>query len=244
MKIDIITLFPEMFTGVLNESILKRAQAKGLMEYNLINLRDYATDKHNTVDDTPCGGGAGMVIKVDVMDRCLEDITQNAKSKNQNQNAKVKTSGHRVPSAKADRDGRIILLTPQGKTFTQKKARELAKLDHIILICGHYEGFDQRIRDHLIDEELSIGDYVLTGGEIPAMVVTDAVSRLVPGVIKTESISDESFADNPEGSLYLEYPQYTKPAEYKDWQVPDVLLSGNHAEINKWREQHKRKKTP
>jgi len=244
MKIDIITLFPEMFDGVLNQSILKRAQEKDLIEYNLINLRDYATDKHNTVDDTPCGGGAGMVIKVDVMDRCLEDIIQKSKIKNQNPNAKVKTSGQGVPSARTDWDGKIILLTPQGKTFTQQKARELAKEEHLILICGHYEGFDQRIRDHLIDEELSIGDYVLTGGEVPAMVVADAVSRLVPGVIKTESISDESFGDNPEGALYLEYPQYTRPVDYKDWKVPDVLLSGNHAEIDQWREQHKRKKTP
>jgi len=226
MKIYIVTLFPEMFEPVLNESILKRAQEKELVEFKLINLRDYAIDKHRRVDDTPCGGGAGMVIKVDVMDRCLKDIGEMSNVKRKN-------------LAVAPRR---ILLTPQGETYTQAKARELAKREDLILICGHYEGFDQRIREHLIDEEISIGDYVLTGGEIPAMVVADTVTRLLPGVIRAESSADESFAENPEGSLYLEYPQYTKPAVYQDWSVPDVLMSGNHAEIDKWRQAHKRKK--
>ncbi len=225
MKIDIVTLFPEMFAGVFDTSILKRAQEDKKIEINLHNLRDWADDKHKTVDDTPCGGGAGMVMKVDVMDRCLSGI----KSKVKSQKSKV------------------ILLTPQGTTFDQKKARYLSKTDHMILICGHYEGFDQRIREHLIDEEVSIGDYVLTGGEIPAMVITDAVSRLVPGVIKEESHMNESFSVKPQENTnnsekYTEYPHYTRPIEYKGWKVPDILLSGNHGEIEKWRNEHIKKK--
>lgn len=292
MKIDIITLFPEMFAGVYDASIIKRAREKGAVEINLHNLRDYATDKHKTVDDTPYGGGAGMVLKVDVMDRCLADITQ--KSKNKNQKGQVTDLSLR----------KTILLTPQGKTFDQAKARELAKLDRVVLICGHYEGFDERIREHLVDEELSIGNFVLTGGEIPAMVVCDTVTRLLPGVIKEESHQNESFSEglqpppdehgsseppfirgrknegnrngspisgdlgaggdphHPEAAyglstppraggelndieenLYLEYPQYTKPAEYKEWKVPEILLSGNHGEIEIWRQSKIKKKS-
>ncbi|MBU0647838.1 tRNA (guanosine(37)-N1)-methyltransferase TrmD [Patescibacteria group bacterium] len=224
MQFDIITLFPSMFSSVFNASIIQRAVKKGLIQINIHNLRDWATDKHKTVDDTPYGGGAGMVLKVDVMDRCLNEIVGVGFPRPGNDTAPMP---------------KIILLTPQGKTFNQTKARKLSKLDRIILICGHYEGFDQRIRDHLVDEEISIGNYVLTGGEIPAMVLVDSISRLVPGVIKTESHQNESFSIRKQKKgrppHLLEHPHYTKPAEYKGWKVPPVLLSGNHGEIEKWR---------
>lgn len=215
MKFHVITLFPEMFTGPLSESILKRAQKNDLINIDLVNLRDFATDKHKTVDDTPYGGGAGMVIKVDIMDCAISKLkTQISKTK--------KT--------------RTILLTPNGKKFDQNKAIELAKYDEIILIAGHYEGFDQRIHEHLVDEEISIGDYVLTGGELPAMVMIDAISRMIPGVINAESAANESFMNGNES----DYPVYTRPVEYKGWKVPEVLQSGNHAEIEKWRNGHKK----
>lgn len=237
MFFDIITLFPQMFTGVFDVSILKKAQQKGIININLHNLRNWAIDKHKQVDDTPYGGGAGMVLKVDVMDRCLTDIVGADPRVRPNVGA-----GHDLPLRKT----RKILLTPQGKTFNQSMARRLAKYDQLILICGHYEGFDERIREHLVDEQISIGNYVLTGGEIPAMVVIDAVSRLVPGVIKTESHQGESFSirATKKGRTpnLLEYPQYTKPVEYKGWQVPEILLSGHHEKIEKWRKAKVRKK--
>lgn len=240
MQIDIITLFPESFAGIFNTSIIKRAQDKNLVRINIHNLRDWADDKHKTVDDTPYGGGAGMVLKVDVMDRCLDDVVGAEFSRPNS------ATGCDTPDGKTPPLQKTVLLTPQGKTFTQSKARQLAKLDNIILICGHYEGFDQRIRDHLIDEEISIGDYVLTGGEIPAMVLVDSISRLVPGVIKRESHQNESFSikNNHTGRppKLLEYPQYTKPAEYKEWKVPSVLLSGNHQKIDQWRKKKIRRK--
>jgi tRNA (guanine37-N1)-methyltransferase len=209
MKIDILTLFPEMFKGPFDESIIKRAKEKGLVKINIHNLRKWAKDKHKTVDDRPYGGGAGMVIRVDVVEQALREI-KNQKSK-------------------------VILLTPKGKVFTQEKAKKLAKLKHLILIAGHYEGVDERIRKYLIDEEISIGDYILTGGEIPAMVVTDTIVRLIPGVLeKEEATQIESFSEI-DGQKVLEFPQYTRPAEYKGWKVPKVLLSGNHQEIEKWR---------
>ena len=215
MKIDILTIFPEMFKGPFDESLLKRAQDKGLVKIKIHNLRHWAKDKHKTVDDKPFGGGPGMVIKVEVIDQALNDL----KKKN----------------------SKTILLTPQGKAFNQKKAKSLSKLEHIILICGHYEGVDERIRQNLVDEEISIGDYVLTGGEIPAMVVVDTVVRLMPGVVgKEESLEEESFSPPANG---LEYPQYTRPAEYKDWKVPEVLLSGNHKKISQWRKEQAIKKT-
>lgn len=227
MKIDILTLFPKMFRGPFDESIIKRAQDKKLVEINIHNLRDWATDKHRTVDDRPFGGGAGMVIKVDVVFSALKSL----KSPN----------------------SRTILMTPQGQKFNQSKARDLSGLDRLILICGHYEGFDERIREHLVDEEISIGDFVLTGGELPAMVVTDAVVRLLPGVLeKPEAIKNESFSpleiDELEiGHLkienLLEYPQYTRPAEFKGWKVPEVLLGGNHKEIERWRGEQALKRT-
>lgn len=203
-----------MFAGPLSESIIKRAQEKGVVEIEVINFRDFALDKHKTVDDTPCGGGAGMVLKVDVIDAALTQV------KSQKLKVKIKE--------------RTILMTPQGKPFDQEKAVELSKLDHIVLVCGHYEGFDERIREHLINEEISMGDFVLSGGEIPAMAIVDAVVRLLPGALgKDLSAEEESFSID--GQNLLEYPQYTKPVEYKGWKVPDVLLSGNHAEIKKWR---------
>ncbi len=212
MQIDILTLFPEIFSGPFSESMLKRAQEKKLVQINIHNLRSWAVDKHNTVDDRPYGGGAGMVIMVEPVDKALNQI---------------KT-----------KDAHVILMSPQGTRFNQQMAQNLAKNKHIIIICGHYEGFDERIRLHLIDEEISLGDFILTGGEIPAMAVVDATVRLLPGVLgKTESLAEESHTKPG----YLEYPHYTRPVEYKGWEVPEVLLSGNHAEIKKWREKNSRK---
>lgn len=224
MKIDIITLFPEMFEGPFDTSMLKKARDKGLVEINIHNLRNWAEDRHKTVDDRPYGGGVGMVLRVDVMDRAISEIKkQKAKNKKQ----------------------RVILLSPQGKVFNQQKASELSKLNHLILIAGHYEGFDERIRKYLIDEEISIGDYILTGGELPAMVITDAVVRLIPGVLEKEAVKKESFSNyytTVRGNyksggkiMLLDYPQYTRPAEYKGWKVPKILVSGNHKKIEAWR---------
>ncbi len=204
MKIDIITIFPDMFVCPLRESILGRAQKKGLVVIKIHNLRSWTTDKHKTVDAKPFGGGPGMVMKVEVIDKAIKAL-------------------------KSD-DSRVILLTPQGEMFKQEKARKLSEEKHLVLICGHYEGFDERIRG-LVDEEISIGDYVLTGGEIPAMVIVDSVVRLLPGVVGNhESVEDESFTKKQ-----LEYPQYTRPADYKGKKVPRVLLSGDHEKISKWR---------
>ncbi len=214
MKFDIITLFPEMFNGPLSESIIKRASEKKLVNIACHNLRDYATDKHKTVDDTPCGGGKGMVLKIDVMDKAITDIKDQEPDKI-----------------------RTILLTPKGNRFNQEKAIELAKYKRIILVCGHYEGFDERIREHLIDEEISIGDFVLTGGEIPAMCIIDAVSRMIPGVLSEGSEVEETFMKKDENGNYLkEYPQYTRPIDYNGWKVPEVLLSGDHKKIAEWRD--------
>lgn len=258
MKFTIITLFPEMFSS-LEMSILKRAKEKGLIDINFVNLRDFAKDKHKTVDDTPYGGGKGMVLKVDVMDRAISDIKNKiSKTGVILSNAKNPTALsfrtsekspvlQRDPSLPQDdsefsRDGktRIILMTPKGNRFNQDKVRELAKYDNIVLICGHYEGFDERIRD-LVDEEISIGDFVLTGGEIPAMAVVDSVARLVPGVLSENSADSESFMEKNElGNYLLEAPQYTRPEKYKSKKVPAVLLSGNHAKIAKWRKKQQK----
>ncbi|MFA5157843.1 MAG: tRNA (guanosine(37)-N1)-methyltransferase TrmD [Patescibacteria group bacterium] len=221
MKFDIVTLFPQMFDGPLSESIIKRAQEKKLVEIVFHQLRDYSEDKHHNVDDTPCGGGKGMVLRVDVVDKAINSV-ESRKSK--------------VESA------RKILLSPKGRTYNQDIAKELSALDNIILICGHYEGFDERIYD-LVDDVISIGDYVLTGGEIPAMTIVDSVSRLIPGVLSEDSPESESFMEkDKEGNYLLEYPQYTRPIEYKGKKVPDVLMSGNHAEIEKWRREHMKNK--
>lgn len=203
MKIDILTLFPEMFEGFKNESIIKRAIESKKVEINTCNFRDFAKNKHKKVDDTPYGGGQGMVL----MCQPVFDAVEHLKKEN----------------------SKVILLTPQGKTYNQEKAYELSKEEHLILICGHYEGFDERIRS-ICDEEISIGDYVLTGGEIPSMVITDSVVRLLPGVIDESSHLNDSFNNN-----LLDYPTYTKPRNYKGMKVPDVLLSGDHAKIDKWR---------
>jgi tRNA (guanine37-N1)-methyltransferase len=220
MKIDILTLFPNMFKGPFDESIIKRAQEKDLVEINIHNLRDWAKDKHKNVDDKPYGGGTGMVIRVDVVEQALSTLR-----------VKERESG-RVKE-------RIVLLSPQGEVFSQRKAGRLAKREHLILIAGHYEGFDERIREHLVDEEISIGDYILTGGELPTMVIVDTIVRLIPGVLeKEEATESESFQPktyNLKPTTLLEYPQYTRPADFKGWKVPKVLLSGNHPEIAEWR---------
>lgn len=205
MQIDILTLFPEMFNGFLTESIIKRAIEKEKVKINIINFRDYTTDPHGKVDDTPFGGGAGMVLQVEPIYNALENI---------------KT-----------KDSHIILLTPSGKTFTQQKAKTLTKHNHIILICGHYEGFDDRIKQ-LVDEEISIGDFILTGGELPAMMISDAIIRLLDGVINKESLESESFNEE-----LLDYPVYTKPRDFKGMKVPEVLLSGDHKKIEEYRKQ-------
>ena len=205
MKIDILTLFPEMFNGFVTESIIKRAIDKEKVEINIINFRDYTDDLHGKVDDTPFGGGPGMVLKVQPIYDALEDI---------------RTS-----------DSYIILLTPSGKTFNQVKAQDLTKYKHLILICGHYEGFDDRIK-LLVDEEISIGNFILTGGELPAMMISDAVIRLLDGVINKESLESESFTND-----LLDYPVYTKPREFKGMSVPEVLLSGDHKRIEEYRRQ-------
>lgn len=210
MRIDVLTLFPDMFTGVFNASILGKAREKGIVELSTVNFRDLAGNKHNTVDDTPYGGGGGMVLKAEPVFAAVEHLLQNK-------------PGESKP--------RIILMCPQGTPLTQRKAMELSEESHLIFICGHYEGYDERIRQYLVTDELSIGDYVLTGGELPAMVVIDAVVRLLPGVLGNEqSAVADSFSDG-----LLEYPHYTRPAEFRGWTVPDVLLSGHHAEIEKWR---------
>ena len=207
MKIDILTLFPEMFDGFKNESIIKRAIESKKVEINTCNFRDFAKNKHKKVDDTPYGGGAGMVL----MCQPIYDA---------------------VESLKTDKS-KVIMLSPQGKPYTQKKAYELSKEEHLIFICGHYEGFDERISS-LCDEEISIGDYVLTGGELPSMVITDSVVRLLPGVIEEESHEIDSFNEN-----LLDYPTYTKPRNYKGMKVPEVLLSGDHKKINEWRKEQR-----
>lgn len=215
MNIHILTLFPEMFVGPLSESIIKRAIDKKVVNIFYYNLRDYAIDKHKTVDDTPCGGGSGMVLKVDIMDRAISSIVENNRD-----------------------DFHIILLTPKGTIFDQEKAYILSKKKNLLLISGHYEGFDQRIRENLIDEEISLGRFVMTGGEIPTMAIIDSVIRLLPGALgNNNSPQEESFSLEKNGQKLLEYPIYTKPNEYKGWKVPEILLSGDHEKIRKWREE-------
>jgi tRNA (guanine37-N1)-methyltransferase len=209
MKVSIITLFPEMFKGPFDSSIIKRGVDKKLVEINFVNLRDFGLGRHQMVDDTPYGGGAGMILKVDVLQKAIEK-TINGKLKKNEQ--------------------KIILLDAHGKQFGQKIAQRFSKLKHLILICGHYEGFDERIKN-FIDEEISVGDFILTGGEIPAMLITDTVTRLIAGVIKGDSSKFESF------SPLLEYPQYTKPQTFKNLSVPEILLSGDHAKIEAWKRQ-------
>ena len=203
MKFDVLTLFPDMFKS-LDESVIGKAIEKKLIEINLINIRDFSKDKHKKVDDTPYGGGAGMVIKPDVVYDAYKSIE--------------------------NKDAKVIYMSPQGKILNQKKIEDLSKQKHLIILCGHYEGIDQRVLDKIVDEEISIGDYVLTGGEIPAMVLIDSISRYVEGVINQESIEEESFLNG-----LLEYPQYTRPEVFEGEKVPEILLSGHHENIEKWR---------
>jgi tRNA (guanine37-N1)-methyltransferase len=207
MRIDILTLFPEVCRAPLNESIMKRAQTTGVLDLRVHNLRDWTGDKHHVVDDAPFGGGQGMVMKPDPIFAAVEEL---------------KTS-----------DSSVMIMTPQGRRFTQSVAGELAILPHMIIVCGHYEGIDHRVIEHLADAEISIGDYILTNGAVAAVVVVDAVARLLPGVLGHEqSAADDSFSHG-----LLEAPQYTRPAMFREWKVPDILLSGNHAEIAAWRKQ-------
>ena len=205
MKFDILTLFPEMFEN-LKQSIIGRAIEKNIININLINIRDFSKDKHKKVDDTPYGGGAGMVMKPDVVYSAYNSIK--------------------------DKNAKVIYMSPQGKTLNQKKVEELSKEEHLVILCGHYEGIDQRVLDKIVDEEISIGDYVLTGGELPAMVLIDSVSRYVEGVLKEDSIKEESFSNG-----FLEYPQYTRPEVFEGEKVPEILLSGHHENISKWRKE-------
>jgi tRNA (guanine37-N1)-methyltransferase len=218
VRIDIFSLFPSIAAGALAESILGKAQERGLLDLRHHNIRDWATDKHRTCDDMPYGGGQGMVMKCEPVFNAVESV--------------------RAVAAR-DQQCRSVLLSPGGRVFTQKVAEEYARLDHLILICGHYEGIDQRVADHLIDEELSIGDYVLTNGAIAATVVVDAVARLIPGVLGDEN----SAPDDSHSSGLLEHPQYTRPVEFRGWRVPDILLSGHHAAIAKWRKEQALEKT-
>ena len=205
MQFDVLTLFPEMFS-CLNESIIGRARKNKQININLVNIRDFAKNKHNKVDDTPYGGGAGMVMMPDVVYRAYKSLENN--------------------------DAKVIYMSPQGKTLNQKRVVELSKEKHLIILCGHYEGIDQRVLDKIVDEEISIGDYVLTGGELPAMVLIDCVSRYVEGVLSKDSIKEESFSNGQ-----LEYPHYTRPEVFEGMKVPDILLSGNHQRINEWRKE-------
>lgn len=216
MRFDIITLFPQMLEGVLNTSILRRAREAEHLTVHLHDLREYGLGNHKQVDDTPYGGGAGMLLKVDVVAACLEAVASEISE---------------IPEAKR----KSFLLCPQGDRFMQETAENLSQLEQITLVCGHYEGFDERIRS-LVDGEISIGDFVLTGGELPALMVVDAIARLLPGVITKESPEEESFGIKDEdGNRLLEYPHYTRPLEFRGEKVPEVLTKGNHAEIAKWR---------
>ncbi|OGY18578.1 MAG: tRNA (guanosine(37)-N1)-methyltransferase TrmD [Candidatus Chisholmbacteria bacterium RIFCSPLOWO2_01_FULL_50_28] len=236
MRIDILTVFPQMFAGPLDASIVARAKEHGLVEVWIHDLRRWTTDRRKTVDDRPYGGGSGMVMMVEPIDRALHDLKLKVKSE------KLK----------------VILLSPQGKVFSQARARDLAKLDNLILIAGHYEGVDERVREHLVDEEISIGDYVLTGGELPAMVLVDSIVRLIPGVLeKPEATELESFSTFHAPPEYpkstgravrgryplLEYPQYTRPANFKGWKVPEILRSGDHAGVETWQMKQALKRT-
>ena len=214
MKIDIITLFPEMFKGPFSESIVKRAQEKNLLKIKIHNLRKWTKDKYKTVDGHSFGGGVGMVLMIEPIYKAIKELKK--------------------------KESKVILLTPQGKVFKQKKAEKLSKEKHLIFVCGHYEGVDERIREKLVNEEISIGDYVLAGGELPTMAVIDSITRLIPGVLsKKEASQIESFSFKG----LLEYPQYTRPSDFKGWKVPEILLSGNHKKIDEWREKKALEKT-
>lgn len=238
MIISILTLFPRMFAGPLSESIVKRAIDRKLVTIEYIQIRDFATDTYKTVDDHPYGGGVGMVMRVDVVERAIQYAKSRLLQSVTPAKAGVQRKRKLDPRLRGD-DIHTVLLDPRGKTYTQKKAVELSKLDHLILLCGHYEGVDERIRT-LVNEEISIGDYILTGGEIPAMALVDSIVRLIPGVLKkSEATQAESFSPSENTTLnsgcsMLEYPQYTRPAVWNNLKVPSVLLSGNHKKIREW----------
>ncbi|MBI2957770.1 MAG: tRNA (guanosine(37)-N1)-methyltransferase TrmD [Chloroflexi bacterium] len=216
MRLDILTLFPEMFAPVFSHSIMGRAIERNLVDIRTRNFRDYAHDRHRTVDDYPYGGGSGMVLKPEPLFEAVEAVLAEW------------PAGTSMGGAMRRK---IVLLTPQGRRFTQEIARDLASLDHLVMVCGRYEGVDERVREHLATDEISIGDYVLSGGELPAMVVAEAVVRLLPGVLgSAESAEDDSFSAG-----LLQFPQYTRPPDFRGWRVPDILLSGNHEEIARWR---------
>lgn len=216
MQIDILTLFPEMFTGVLGTSIVGKAAEKGLVSFRTLNFREFSVNKHGQVDDYPYGGGAGMVLRPEPLFHAVESLTEDTEKK-----------------------PRVILMCPQGERYTQKKAEELAKEDHLIFLCGHYEGYDERIRQYLITDEISIGDFILTGGELPAMTIIDSIVRLLPGALGNEvSAHTDSFSTG-----LLEHPHYTRPAEFRGWKVPEILLSGHHAKIEEWRKKESLKRT-
>ncbi len=223
MKIDILTIFPNMFNSPLSESIIRRAQDKGFVTIKTYDLRNWSTDNYKSVDDRPFGGGPGMVMRVDIIDRAVSDLKQQAES------GKLKP--------------KVILLDTKGPFYTQQKAQALSKEEHLIFIAPHFEGIDHRVHEHIADEVISIGPYVLTGGELPTMVMVDSIVRLLPGAINQESLKDESYSlpttniQQPQANI--EAPQYTRPAEYNGWKVPEVLLSGNHKEIERWRKEYK-----
>jgi tRNA (guanine37-N1)-methyltransferase len=231
MKIDIVTLFPEICHAPLSESIMKRAQEKGIVELHIHNLRDWTTDKHHVVDDAPFGGGQGMVMKPEPIFVAVEDLKQ--------QTPNVQRSTSNAQSNLELQTSKIILMSPAGLRFDQQLARQLSRESHLIVVCGHYEGVDHRVIEHLVDLEISIGDYVLTNGAIAAVVIVDAIVRLLPGALGHEqSASDDTFTAG-----LLEAPHYTRPAEFRGWKVPEVLLSGNHAQIAKWRKEQGAKRT-
>lgn len=216
MRIDILTLFPEMCSAVLKESIIGRAREKGLIEINCTNIRDYTTDKHGRVDDAPYGGGTGMVMQTQPIYDCFTALCED-----------IGTRPH------------LIYMSPQGKTLTQQRVKELSEMDNIAILCGHYEGVDERVIEEIVDEEISIGDYVLTGGELPALIVADSVARMLPGVLA----NDDAFMQESHYSSLLEYPQYTRPPEWRGKEVPEVLLSGHHGNIEKWRREKSLERT-
>jgi tRNA (guanine37-N1)-methyltransferase len=216
MRIDILTLFPGMFAGPFDESIVARARAAGIVDLCVHNLREWTSDRHRTADDYPYGGGAGMVLKPEPLFAAIESLR-----------------------GEGEHRGHVVLMTPQGEVFRQRIAADLALREHLVLVCGHYEGVDERVREHAVDQELSVGDYVLSGGELPAMVVVDAVVRLLPGALG----SPESAAEESHSAGLLEYPQYTRPAEFRGWRVPEVLLSGNHGAIARWRREQALRRT-
>ncbi|GAE24227.1 tRNA (guanine37-N1) -methyltransferase [Halalkalibacter wakoensis JCM 9140] len=216
MRIDVLTLFPEMFTNVFGSSILKQAQTSGAVSYQVVNFRDYADNKHKKVDDYPYGGGAGMVLRAQPFFDAVDDLVKEGQVK-----------------------PRVVMLCPQGERYTQKKAEEFSKEQHLILLCGHYEGYDERVREYLVTDEVSIGDYVLTGGELGAMVIADSVTRLLPGVLGNEqSAITDSFSTG-----FLEHPHYTRPADFRGMKVPDILLSGHHKNIEDWRQKEALRRT-